>query len=129
MAEMKNLYADQSSANPYMSAQGQQRQPMQNLGFGQQPQQSYGQQQPAQNGYSAWGSSQSTPGTGMGNPYLGAQANAITQQATQNLQNNIMPGINSGAVAAGGYGGSRQGIRSEERRVGKECRSRWSPYH
>ena len=28
--------------------------------------------------------------------------------------------------------GSRQwqdGYRSEERRVGKECRSRWSPYH
>src|SRR2546430_15609983 len=24
---------------------------------------------------------------------------------------------------------SRQGVRSEERRVGKECRSRWSPYH
>ena len=24
---------------------------------------------------------------------------------------------------------SRGGIRSEERRVGKECRSRWSPYH
>ena len=23
----------------------------------------------------------------------------------------------------------RQEIRSEERRVGKECRSRWSPYH
>ena len=23
----------------------------------------------------------------------------------------------------------RIGIRSEERRVGKECRSRWSPYH
>ena len=22
-----------------------------------------------------------------------------------------------------------QGWRSEERRVGKECRSRWSPYH
>ena len=22
-----------------------------------------------------------------------------------------------------------QGQRSEERRVGKECRSRWSPYH
>ena len=21
------------------------------------------------------------------------------------------------------------GMRSEERRVGKECRSRWSPYH
>ena len=24
---------------------------------------------------------------------------------------------------------TRSGIRSEERRVGKECRSRWSPYH
>ena len=23
----------------------------------------------------------------------------------------------------------RSGMRSEERRVGKECRSRWSPYH
>ena len=23
----------------------------------------------------------------------------------------------------------KRGIRSEERRVGKECRSRWSPYH
>ena len=23
----------------------------------------------------------------------------------------------------------RDGARSEERRVGKECRSRWSPYH
>ena len=26
-------------------------------------------------------------------------------------------------------GSSSQKIRSEERRVGKECRSRWSPYH
>ena len=25
--------------------------------------------------------------------------------------------------------GERLGTRSEERRVGKECRSRWSPYH
>ena len=23
----------------------------------------------------------------------------------------------------------KEGFRSEERRVGKECRSRWSPYH
>ena len=23
----------------------------------------------------------------------------------------------------------KQPVRSEERRVGKECRSRWSPYH
>ena len=25
--------------------------------------------------------------------------------------------------------GRKGGVRSEERRVGKECRSRWSPYH
>ena len=25
--------------------------------------------------------------------------------------------------------GTTEGLRSEERRVGKECRSRWSPYH
>src|SRR5256885_12318557 len=24
---------------------------------------------------------------------------------------------------------AQYGVRSEERRVGKECRSRWSPYH
>ena len=24
---------------------------------------------------------------------------------------------------------NKEGFRSEERRVGKECRSRWSPYH
>ena len=27
------------------------------------------------------------------------------------------------------YDENRQLLRSEERRVGKECRSRWSPYH
>ena len=27
------------------------------------------------------------------------------------------------------YGQVAEEIRSEERRVGKECRSRWSPYH
>src|SRR2546430_17652250 len=32
-----------------------------------------------------------------------------------------------GWTARGTHGGRR--LRSEERRVGKECRSRWSPYH
>ena len=27
------------------------------------------------------------------------------------------------------YGKEAKDARSEERRVGKECRSRWSPYH
>ncbi len=44
------------------------------------------------------------------NPYLQGQADAITQQATSNLNNNILPGINAGAQLAGGIGGSRQGI-------------------
>ncbi len=33
------------------------------------------------------------------------------------------------AVAAQHYGYLLREMRSEERRVGKECRSRWSPYH
>src|SRR2546426_11394774 len=33
------------------------------------------------------------------------------------------------AVAAARRGGEAAPLRSEERRVGKECRSRWSPYH
>src|SRR3712207_6888883 len=31
--------------------------------------------------------------------------------------------------AEGGVLGENEYLRSEERRVGKECRSRWSPYH
>ena len=36
-----------------------------------------------------------------------------------------------GGAAGGGYAQvvPMEDIRSEERRVGKECRSRWSPYH
>jgi len=46
----------------------------------------------------------------------------------------IQPVAEAGALvkAAGGprwRHGRKSGMRSEERRVGKECRSRWSPYH
>ena len=34
-----------------------------------------------------------------------------------------------GRLGTRAFGGQRQARRSEERRVGKECRSRWSPYH
>lgn len=44
------------------------------------------------------------------NPYLQDQSNAITRTVTDNLQQTILPAINSQAVANGGYGGSRQGI-------------------
>src|SRR2546422_7158085 len=33
------------------------------------------------------------------------------------------------ALRCGGAAFKLVGLRSEERRVGKECRSRWSPYH
>ena len=33
------------------------------------------------------------------------------------------------AVAQGAWEAGLRVARSEERRVGKECRSRWSPYH
>ena len=42
------------------------------------------------------------------------------------LQNMISFGV---AVMDSVMLGSFGDVRSEERRVGKECRSRWSPYH
>ena len=41
-----------------------------------------------------------------------------------------MSGVTAGALAACNTASSSTAAsRSEERRVGKECRSRWSPYH
>src|SRR2546430_14027324 len=37
--------------------------------------------------------------------------------------------LHEGTVCAALLRLSQKGWRSEERRVGKECRSRWSPYH
>ena len=44
------------------------------------------------------------------NPYLQHMGDALVQQNTQNLQRNVLPRIGSAAMAAGGYGGSRQGV-------------------
>src|SRR3989442_10618913 len=45
----------------------------------------------------------------------------------------LIAGVVTGLAAAGSgakvWGVEPAGARSEERRVGKECRSRWSPYH
>ena len=38
----------------------------------------------------------------------------------------FVPSYDSAAVSSGI---KYEKVRSEERRVGKECRSRWSPYH
>src|SRR2546430_9169665 len=34
-----------------------------------------------------------------------------------------------GVITLVAFGSHVSSVRSEERRVGKECRSRWSPYH
>src|SRR3712207_1183838 len=47
-------------------------------------------------------------------------------------QNPLTSGVTPKALAVGdftGDGRAEAAYRSEERRVGKECRSRWSPYH
>src|SRR3989475_13062358 len=38
------------------------------------------------------------------------------------------PAVDACRIVPGALTGTA-GVRSEERRVGKECRSRWSPYH
>ena len=42
---------------------------------------------------------------------------------------NMASAIIAGMSRAGGFDICAILTRSEERRVGKECRSRWSPYH
>src|SRR5882762_11052793 len=42
---------------------------------------------------------------------------------------NLEPGLAFGTAASFTTNTNWQSYRSEERRVGKECRSRWSPYH
>lgn len=44
------------------------------------------------------------------NPYLPQMAANITQQMNDNWTRNLAPSIRSGAMAAGGFGGSRQGV-------------------
>lgn len=48
-------------------------------------------------------------GMGSSNPYLQQQITALQNSSNQNLRQNVLPSINSGAMAAGQYGGSRQG--------------------
>ena len=55
-------------------------------------------------------------------------------KASQQVIKTMMDGVKGGKydamdLARGMILMKVQGHRSEERRVGKECRSRWSPYH
>lgn len=44
------------------------------------------------------------------NPYLQQQIDAMSQNMARNVNENVMPGLRSEALASGQYGGSRQGI-------------------
>jgi hypothetical protein len=108
----------------YVWTQAGQMRPLDTAGM---PMNSYGQQianpnmpgSPPTN-YSAGGAQVGAPvgaptmgatgAVGAPNPYLANMAQAMTQQSNQNLQQNVMPGIRSQFIGAGGYGGSRQGI-------------------
>ena len=55
--------------------------------------------------------------------------NDICEVLSGILESNILVISQKGKIlGAASYSGIDK-IRSEERRVGKECRSRWSPYH
>ena len=45
------------------------------------------------------------------------------------MENQKMPEYETIRAAVAGEKWAVEKVRSEERRVGKECRSRWSPYH
>ena len=51
-----------------------------------------------------------------------------TWAGTQNFSGATVTGLAAQAELAAAIAAA-DGGRSEERRVGKECRSRWSPYH
>ena len=58
--------------------------------------------------------------------FLSAGATTVVAQDATNCNSNSS--ISHEAVRAGNFKDAYT-PRSEERRVGKECRSRWSPYH
>src|SRR5260370_2374498 len=62
---------------------------------------------------------------------LSSKRLALLDRVTEGLRvAGCLPGYSSARPGGGDSRARPQGApRSEERRVGKECRSRWSPYH
>lgn len=59
---------------------------------------------------SSTGSGQTGGMAGGTNPYLKGMGDTIVNQMTDNYNRNQLPAMRSGAMAAGGFGGSRQGV-------------------
>ena len=53
----------------------------------------------------------------------------LTVSASMELDNDNPASTDGMDNRSFSFGSDSMGTRSEERRVGKECRSRWSPYH
>ena len=62
-------------------------------------------------------------------PRILALPNAWDAVSARILEEAGHPAIATSSAAVAFSLGYPDGQRSEERRVGKECRSRWSPYH
>src|SRR2546421_9761098 len=60
---------------------------------------------------------------------LGGQASVAAGPVGRNLSAETDYKLSAEIYSYSKTQGLFAGIRSEERRVGKECRSRWSPYH
>ena len=64
--------------------------------------------------------------------FLCSHFSSVGSLIKEEIENKKVAFIPTASLREGytGYVGSaRKLFRSEERRVGKECRSRWSPYH
>ena len=53
----------------------------------------------------------------------------VQTKASQYQVNELQNYITENSLSSTDTAGLNRKLRSEERRVGKECRSRWSPYH
>jgi len=65
---------------------------------------------------------------GMAKIFYDQEANLFSREMVAEYIDNFIMGALVGGTFRGGVEGASF-ARSEERRVGKECRSRWSPYH
>ena len=59
---------------------------------------------------------------------VSAPVNGLVETLLADVGQEVYAGQVLARVGAQGLESARE-VRSEERRVGKECRSRWSPYH